>query len=235
MKSKGHLVNTNICCYTPVIGVCHSQKPKHFPKTWNWVWLPGLLVKFIHCILLFDNDPLNTFFETWAKSLGLLKNYFPSKKIWWYKYFPGGTKPHKWPSVFGWFFFVVVRSQQKEMYECNLESSLLSNFFNGKEFIVPIFWEWQKNLPTCNLSGVPWHMSHVTFPPSSPTFHSRLVHQDTTKNLNKKVFKGPLVHKILIFVHSLCYGHMLARPWLILFDHQLLVYHVCTLQSAMHL
>ena len=36
--------------------------------------------------------------------------------------------------VVGWFFFVVVRSQQKPMYECNLESSLLSNFFIGKDF-----------------------------------------------------------------------------------------------------
>ena len=31
------------------------------------------------------------------------------------------------------------------MYECNLESSLLSNIFTEKDFILQLFREWQKN------------------------------------------------------------------------------------------
>ena len=44
-------------------------------------------------------------------------------------------------------FFVVVRSQQNPMYECNFESSLISNFFVRKDFIVQIFQKSQKK--TC--------------------------------------------------------------------------------------
>ena len=43
--------------------------------------------------------------------------------------------------VIGQLFFVEVRSQQKLMYESNLEKSLLSNFFIGKDFIVQMFRE----------------------------------------------------------------------------------------------
>ena len=43
-------------------------------------------------------------------------------------------------------FLVVVRCQQKPMYECNLESSVLLNFFVRKDFIVQIFRKLQKKL-----------------------------------------------------------------------------------------
>ena len=36
-------------------------------------------------------------------------------------------------AVIGWFFFVVVRRQQKPIKECNLESSFLSNVFFEKD------------------------------------------------------------------------------------------------------
>ena len=53
----------------------------------------------------------------------------------------------------GWLFFVAVRSHQQPMHECNLESSLLSNFFIQKDFIVQIFRMGRKNLPRGKFGG----------------------------------------------------------------------------------
>ena len=47
----------------------------------------------------------------------------------------------------GWFFFVAIRSHQQPMHGWNLESSLLPNFFIGKDFIVQMFRKWRQKLP----------------------------------------------------------------------------------------
>ena len=67
-----------------------------------------------------------------------------------------------WPKIYdfgvvGWYFFVVVRSQQNPMYECNFESSLLLNCFIRKDFIVQIFRKLQKNLPIWHVTCDTWH------------------------------------------------------------------------------
>ena len=49
-------------------------------------------------------------------------------------------------SVVCWFFWVVVRSQQKPMYAYNLGSSLHSNIFAEKEILVQLLRKWQKKL-----------------------------------------------------------------------------------------
>ena len=54
--------------------------------------------------------------------------------------------------VVGWIIFVAMRGQHKPIYECNLESSLLTNFFIGKFFIVQIFGSDKKKLPLDKVS-----------------------------------------------------------------------------------
>ena len=49
----------------------------------------------------------------------------------------------------GWFFVVVVRSQQKPKYECIFVSSFILNFLVRKDFTVQIFQKLAKNLPLC--------------------------------------------------------------------------------------
>ena len=69
------------------------------------------------------------------------------------------TKPWKWQKTYdlgfvGWFFLVAVRSHKQIMHGCNLESSLLSNFFIIKDFIVHMFRKWTKNLPFTKISTI---------------------------------------------------------------------------------
>ena len=58
-------------------------------------------------------------------------------------------------------FFAVVTSNQKPMHGWNLESSVLSNFFIGNNFILQIFRKWRKNLPTGDMRHVTHDMLHV--------------------------------------------------------------------------
>ena len=68
------------------------------------------------------------------------------------KIFSGSYKPLKvakslWFRFCWLIFFVALRSHQQPMHGCNLESSLLSNFFIGKDFIVQMFRKWHKTCP----------------------------------------------------------------------------------------
>ena len=72
---------------------------------------------------------------------------------------PEAPKPQNWQKINNWFvisqiYFVVVRSHQKPMYEWNLESSLLLNFFIRHNLIVQIFQKSRKNLPLWKIQRI---------------------------------------------------------------------------------
>ena len=58
-----------------------SENMTNFKKIYNCVWLPGLLVKFIHCLQRFYNETLNTYFkpEHWVQDLEKIKLFLKSK------------------------------------------------------------------------------------------------------------------------------------------------------------
>ena len=106
----------------------------------------------------FDNKSLNTFFKTWAQNLELAENFIFHKKKYGGRIFSQSYKTLKVAKNYdlgfvGWLFFVAVRSHQRPLHGCNLESSLLSNFFIGKDFIVKMFSKWRK---TCPLTISAW-------------------------------------------------------------------------------
>ena len=77
----------------------------------------------------------------------------------------------------GWLFFVVVRSHQQPMHGCNLESSLLSNLFIRKYFIVQMFRKWRKNLlNTIFLIQNPGPIPHKTVPDIKKTLSHNIKH-----------------------------------------------------------
>ena len=137
-RVKGTLSIKKIVWSLQELQFCQSPKPEKILKTYTCLWLPGLLVEFFHCIYQFDNEPLNTFFKTWEKSLRLGENLvFRQQKNMEVPIFSRSDETLKVAKIYdlgvvGWFFFVVVRSQHKPIYQCNLEPFLLSNCFTGK-------------------------------------------------------------------------------------------------------
>ena len=77
--------------------------------------LLGLLLKFIHCIYLFDNDPMDTYKKDLIIEFRTLKNFFPQKSAndWFFimeSQIPksGKKKPYDLDALNK--FFVVMRS-----------------------------------------------------------------------------------------------------------------------------
>ena len=94
--------------------------------------------------LLFSNLSVES--RTW-RQFG-----FPSKKNMVVEFFSAIDKTLKFSKNLGlrwWWMFIiaVVRSHQKPMHGCNLDSSFHSNFFIGKDFKVKKIWKWRKNMP----------------------------------------------------------------------------------------
>ena len=83
----------------------------------------------------FDNKPLNIFFKTLAQNLELAENFICHQKNMVVEYFYGSDETLKVAQNYDLGF----AGEEQPMHGCNLESSLLSNFFIGKYFIVQMF------------------------------------------------------------------------------------------------
>ena len=151
-REKGTLSIKILVLSFPELEFCHSRKPKKNSK-----------LKVIH-----DNQVccLNSFIVYYDRIMKSGKHFCKPEprasdleKIWCsLTNLSGGriffrsdktlkvAKKIKDKSVVCWFFLVLVRSQQKPMYACNLESSLHSNIFAEKEIIVQLLRMWQKKL-----------------------------------------------------------------------------------------
>ena len=152
MKSKGHLLNKNLSFVISGTGV------SSLPETWKI----SQNVKF--CMIMRSFGQLYSlyvtvwqqapehFFLTWAKNLRLAKSLVVHQKKMVVEFFSGSDETLKvannlWFRFCWLIIFSAVRSHQQPMHGCILESSRLSNFFIGKDFIVQIFRKWRKNLP----------------------------------------------------------------------------------------
>ena len=153
MKSKRHLVNKNLFFVTS------RNKVLSLPDTWKMskqikLWLITRSVGQTHSlyITVWQQTPDNLFFNP---SVNSKKFGFPSNKNMPVEFFSGSDKTLKvflkklefkscWMII-----FAELRSHQKPIRGCNLESSHLSNFFIEKGFYSANFPGVMKNLPTC--------------------------------------------------------------------------------------
>ena len=127
------------------IEFCHFQK-------WSFV-ASGKLNFFLKHKILYDyevfwsislilchgltTNPWTPFSKPELRIQNLQKNRFSIKKNMVVGFFSRSDKTLKLAKgVVGWLFFVTVRSHQQPMHGCNLESSLLLNFFIRKDFIL---------------------------------------------------------------------------------------------------
>ena len=101
-------------------------------------------------VTVWQQTPEHLFQNLGSESRNCRKFDFPLKKYGG-RFFSGSDETLKVAKNYNlgfacWLFFVAVRSHQQPMHGCNLVSSLLSNFFIGKDCIVQMFRKWRKNI-----------------------------------------------------------------------------------------